>query len=127
MAYYLAGPMRGLPNSNFPAFDEAREHLRSFGFDVLCPVEDASQRFSAGIAADDTNYHAQMWHCFEMVQRSEGVIVLPGWARSVGAKAEVLVAVNTGKPVFAYHKHRPRAQVLEELVGLNISTTAERL
>lgn len=125
MAYYLCGPMRGLPHSNFPAFEEAREHLRSLGFDAICPVEAAKERLGADIQADDSNYHDQMWHCFDMVQRCDGVIVLPGWAKSEGAKAEVLVAVDTGKPVYAYHKHRPH--VLEELVGVKITTRAEML
>jgi len=125
MAFYVAGPMRGLPNSNFDSFVEAREHLRSAGYDVICPVETAQERLGESVQADDSNFYEQMWHCYNAVLKSEGVIVLPGWGRSEGAKAEVLVAVTTGKPIYAYHKHRPH--FLEELPNVKITTRAEVL
>jgi hypothetical protein len=125
MAFYLAGPMRGLPNSNFDSFAEAREHLRGAGYAVICPVEAGEARLGEIVPADDKNFYKQMHHCYNAVLESEGVIVLPGWGRSEGAKAEVLVAVTTGKPIYAYHKHRPH--FLEELPNVKITTRAEVL
>ena len=66
-----------------------------------------------------------MMFCYKAVLECEGVIVLPGWGRSDGAKAEVLVATTLGKPVYAYHKHRP--QFIEELPNVKIATRAEVL
>jgi hypothetical protein len=119
MKYYLAGPMRGLPNSNYDAFAEARGRLRQAGYEVHCPAEGATR------PATDDSFAPQMQGCLEGVLKSEALIVLPGWAKSEGAKVEVAVAVATGKRVFAYHRHRPH--FIEELENLKIVTRAEML
>lgn len=36
---YISGPMTGMPNMNFPAFNAEAERLRTLGFDVVNPVE----------------------------------------------------------------------------------------
>ena len=36
---YIAGSMRGLPESNYPQFENAARFLRSEGWDVCSPVE----------------------------------------------------------------------------------------
>jgi hypothetical protein len=36
---YIAGPMRNCPLFNFPAFDKARDFLRSIGFNPISPVD----------------------------------------------------------------------------------------
>ena len=37
MRLYLAGPMSGIKDFNFPAFNEAAEHLRKLGYEVFNP------------------------------------------------------------------------------------------
>ncbi len=39
MRLYIAGPMTGLPDFNYPAFEEARAQLESEGYAVLCPTD----------------------------------------------------------------------------------------
>lgn len=36
---YVAGPMRGIPYFNYPAFDAARDKLFALGFDVINPAD----------------------------------------------------------------------------------------
>ena len=48
---YLAGPMRGIANFNFPAFDFAAHKLRNQGFYVFSPAE--RDRSIYGTALED--------------------------------------------------------------------------
>lgn len=127
MKYYLAGPMTGIPHHNYPSFKEARERIRSMGYEVFCPAEHAESE-----GYEDTTPVTREWVQEKMrifvstiVNDCDGVIVLPGWPQSEGAKVEVAVAVSAGKPVFAYHRHRP--QILEALENVKVVTRAEML
>jgi len=37
--YYISGPMTGLPEHNFPAFNAAAAYYRERGFEVINPAE----------------------------------------------------------------------------------------
>jgi hypothetical protein len=39
MHYYIAGPMRGYDQCNFPAFDRARDHIIGMGHVVTSPAD----------------------------------------------------------------------------------------
>lgn len=91
MRLYIAGPMTGLPDLNFPAFHAAAAVLRSAGHDVINPAE---------INPD----HGVPWA--ECMRRDipqlctcEGVAVLPGWRSSRGASLEVHIAEALGMSV----------------------------
>lgn len=96
---YLAGPMRGYPAYNFPAFHAAAAALRAKGCEVWSPAEhDLSTGF------DPANDTAKELSCYmerdlAEVCRADAVAVLPGWEKSTGAKLEVHVARVVGKPV----------------------------
>lgn len=126
MKYYLAGPMQGIPAYNFPAFKEARERLRLNKYEVHCPAEeDETNGFDTSAPLPADFLPKKLAECFQKVLDCDAVIVLPGWAKSEGAKAEVLIAVETGKPIFSYHHHRP--ELLEELHNIKIVTRAEMI
>ena len=97
---YLAGPMRGYPEYNFPEFHAAAESLRIRGFEVWSPAErDEAEGF------DPKNDEAQsikhyMFYDLPAVMQSDAVAVLPGWADSAGARLEVFAAWTVGMPVF---------------------------
>lgn len=116
MKVYIAGPMTGLPQFNFPAFDEAAAHLRATGFDVVSPAElDDPEDRAAALASPDGAMHGghhmnKTWGDFlarDVKLLADGgieaVFVLPGWQGSSGARLETFVAsAIKGMPVFAY-------------------------
>jgi Holliday junction resolvase RusA-like endonuclease len=106
---YLAGPMRGIAEQNFPAFHAATRALRDGGVEVWSPAEyDLSQGHDptgtsgseAELAASGFDIRGALcadltWICKE----ADVVIVLPGWEHSRGALAEVWTAHAIGIPV----------------------------
>lgn len=132
---YLAGPMTGIPAFNFPAFDEACATLRAAGHEILSPHEldpPAVQR--AARASPDGRFFAdgtlagESWG--DMLSRdvkivadeSSGVVLLPGWERSRGARLEAFVAVLCRLPVYVYSPravgHIGQAGLMELRAGL---------
>jgi len=88
---YLAGPMTGLPDLNFPAFHAAAESLRAQGRVVFNPAE-------LGFGAND--YREALTACLAWIcAEAEALVVLPGWEKSPGAQAEVATAYALGLQV----------------------------
>lgn len=92
MMIYIAGPMTGYLDFNYPAFNAAAEELRLAGYTVLNPV-DAEQHNDTGKPQEWDWY---MRHTLRMVLAAEGLALLPGWANSKGAALEVHVATALG-------------------------------
>lgn len=93
--FYLAGPMRGYQHFNFPAFLMAARVLEARGFEIVSPAEkDLEAGFdpSRPIEGQKFDVGAAFRWDFEAVVKSRGIILMPGWDRSTGAKAERLVA-----------------------------------
>ena len=87
---YVAGPMTGLPEFNYPAFRAAGSLLAAEGFDVLNPVEVEQENASGEPQAWDW----YMRRALRMVVDADGVALLPGWERSRGARLEFHVATS---------------------------------
>lgn len=92
---YVSGPMSGIEDSNYPAFNEAAEELRDVGYTVLNPAE---------INPDGYQYADLLAMDIKDVLECEGVAVLEGWWNSVGARLEVNIAGTLGKPVRPVHE-----------------------
>ncbi len=75
---YIAGPMSGLPEFNYPVFFAAEEYLRSHGAKVMNPAV-----LPAGF-----EHHEYMQIAIPMLQTCEAVAFLPGWQQSKGARME---------------------------------------
>ncbi len=110
MKVYLAGPMTGIPNFNFPAFHAAAAKLRAEGHEVFSPAEKDIERHGVDISksnwAGDVEMAARV-HGFSKRQaladdtqwiclHADAVAVLPGWSRSKGACAEIALAEALG-------------------------------
>jgi hypothetical protein len=77
---YLAGPMSGLPEFNYPAFYEAATKLRAMGHTVLNPAENP-------VPACGT-WQGYMRLSLAQLVQCECIVLLPGWADSRGALIE---------------------------------------
>ena len=101
MNVYLAGPMRGYPEFNFPAFHAAAARLRLAAIEVSSPAEhDVQGGFDPTGSDEDFDLRAALRWDLEQVMAVEMVVVLPGWEKSKGAKAEVALAEALGTPVY---------------------------
>lgn len=114
--YYLAGPMSGIPRFNIPAFDEAAEALREAGYHIVSPAEldDPVTREMAynspdGATLQDKHPNGESWGDFLsrdvkiVADKVNGIIVLPGWERSRGARLEMMVALLCGHEIRYYN------------------------
>lgn len=102
---YIAGPMTGIKDWNFPAFFDAEYQLLELGYTVLNPahndgknVEDALK--SAG-SPEKPNYPWAYYMKRDLphVMSCDMVCLLPGWQNSRGALLEVHVAQALGLPL----------------------------
>lgn len=85
---YIAGPMTGLPDLNFPTFNLAAALLRLHGFKVVNPAE-----FGFG---PDTPWQACMRVGIAQLTSCDAICLLKGWEKSKGATLEVMVAKELG-------------------------------
>jgi hypothetical protein len=105
---YIAGPMRGLPEYNFPAFHEAEAVLREAGWETFNPARDDEEAGFDPKAPDAEVLPLKhyMHKDLPMVCESDAVFVLPGWEGSEGARLELIVAHRCEIPVFRYAEFR---------------------
>ena len=103
---YLAGPMRGIKDYNFPAFHEATAWLRSEHWTVFSPAERDEADPSIDHTVDVAGWNGSrgldyfMAHDLKAVCEMDAVVLLPGWEKSQGARLETMVAVEISHPVF---------------------------
>lgn len=91
MIVYIAGPMTGLPDCNYPAFHEAAAALRALGYTVINPAESFDGR-------TDLPRITYLRRAVTDVARADALAILPGWETSNGARLEVEIARQIGLP-----------------------------
>jgi hypothetical protein len=99
---YLAGPMQGYKDFNFPAFFRAAEDLRARGFEVFSPAERDIEVHGEGVykgneTGDVAQAAADSGFCLRsalaadtdyIAREATTIALLPGWEHSSGALAE---------------------------------------
>jgi hypothetical protein len=124
---YIAGPMSGVPQFNYPAFDEAAGYIRGMGYEAISPAEmDDPHIREAALASETGNFREfdellkgedhepETWGDFLsrdvklIADEVDAVALLDGWENSRGARLEAFVALSVQKPVFRF-----RGDVLE--------------
>jgi len=111
---YLAGPMRGIKNFNFPAFHEAAAILRKKGLTVFSPAEKDLEKYDESVLSSPTgNLKTAEKKGFDLrsalatdlnwiCRRANMVCLLPGWEKSKGACAEKATAEALGIEITLY-------------------------
>ena len=105
---YIAGPMTGIPEFNFPAFDYAAKLLRSDGWSIISPAEmDRHDGFdetgcTGHEALTDTQRQRFAANDIQALLNVNAIILLPGWANSTGATNEAKVASWLGRAGYEF-------------------------
>lgn len=86
MRVYISGPMTGIEDYNYPAFNAAAKRLKSDGQTPLNPAANPS----------GLEYKHYMDIAMAMIRSSDAVLCLSGWRDSRGARAEVAYAESLG-------------------------------
>lgn len=112
MIVYIAGPMTGIKDFNYPAFDAAEAELRSRGITTLNPV---------GSEAKNDTGKPQTWdwymrHAIRAVTFADAVCLLPGWETSKGVAVELTIARALELDV------RPYASWISDLDALAVTS-----
>lgn len=136
---YIAGPMRGIPHFNFPAFDAAKAYLIGQGYDVLSPADfdrvlddfdpyKPEYETAEGCAdfPKTMDFKRVVTRDLTAVTQCDAVASLPGWEKSKGAIAEIAVANWMGKPVIHLLCNAYRHNEVEYAVVTAASTTLEQ-
>jgi nucleoside 2-deoxyribosyltransferase len=93
---YVAGPMSGLPNLNWEAFDAKEKQLRADGWDVVNP---AAMDRDAGIEPDQVgeyDYEEAASRDVEALRSCDAIYLMSGFQFSKGACWERALARHWG-------------------------------
>lgn len=105
---YVAGPMTGLPEFNYPAFEQAAGDLILAGYEVLSPhTIDATE----GTVPGEQSWDWYMRRALAMMLRCDGVALLPRWYDSRGAKIEYDLAYELKMPCAPVNRWLERRRV----------------
>lgn len=90
---YLAGPMTGYDNFNFPTFNAEADRLRALGFDVKNPADHGM--------IDGYGWADYMRLDIAQLVTCDAIALLHGWEKSKGATIEHRLAVDLGLAVLS--------------------------
>jgi hypothetical protein len=136
--WYVAGPMTNIPRFNYPMFRAATAHLRGLGLAVVSPEEMDSDLMRAlawespdGDASKLAKATGETWG--DVLARDVkvisdtlgGIVVLPNWEKSRGARLEVFVGLLTGKKFAVYDAETEivypvRREVMQDYIKANM-------
>lgn len=130
--FYLAGPMTGYPQFNFPAFHAAAKALRAAGIDIVSPAEldektEVAEKAMKSQTGDLTDAGIEeTWG--DLLARDvklvadevDGIIFLPGWQASRGARLEGFVGILCEKEFYTYCEENGVEEISAAEVGTEI-------
>ena len=96
MKVYVSGPMTGIPEENFPAFNAAARALCLIGYTVVNPAEFDTDVDGLGERARWVKY---LKADIKALMDCDGIVMLPGWEQSKGATLEHFNAKALDMPI----------------------------
>lgn len=102
---YIAGPMSGYPDLNFPAFHAAAAEYRKRGCFVINPAEinggadEPAMCSTMSKAEYEGHWRKCMRADINALLSCEMIVMLDGWTKSKGARLEHHIAVELGMAV----------------------------
>lgn len=131
---YIAGPMSGYPEFNFPAFYAAEKRWKEKGYRVFNPANKEAERtldpdaYRHGDAekASETGFsfrEAYLWDVKKVIE-ADAIYMLNGWQFSPGACGEHAVAIAMKRHYPDYEVHYEGTPTEKSLLG---ATAAKRI
>lgn len=117
MKVYIAGPMTGYEEFNFPQFFQAERELVALGHEPLNPAWNNGDNLEQAIIdAEESgrNWYDYMRKDLVYLSQADAVVVLEGWKKSKGAQLEVHIARKLDMPILILEDGKlvPRIEVL---------------
>jgi len=114
---YIAGPMSGVENWNFPAFFEAERQLLELGHEVINPAHNDGLTYEDALASANAGKHSWDWYMRRDLTNlitCDAICLLPEWKSSKGASLEVTVARSLDMPLYILRDGKliPRVEIL---------------
>lgn len=101
-SFYISGPMTGIEDFNFPAFERAAILLRGMGYEAHSPHEVIhDEPAGTGSLPWESYLRKDM---ILLLEKCDHILLLAGWHRSRGAKLEVHVANELGMPAYILYE-----------------------
>lgn len=88
---YIAGPMTGIQDLNYPAFNAEAARLRGLGYHVENPAENPEPACGS--------WQGYMRMAIKQLVECDIIVMLPGYTMSKGAMLEMQIASRLGMPV----------------------------
>ena len=93
---YLAGPMTGLPEFNYPAFFTETDRLQALGYQVENPANNPEPPCKS--------WEGYMRLALAQMVRCDTIAMLPNWGNSRGAAIEFRLAGDLGMHIVDAHE-----------------------
>ena len=111
---YIAGPMTGLADFNYPTFNAWENVLKMVGWQVLNPAK-IGEPFGT---AEEINANPKLLKAvinaeLAAVAGADAIFLLEGWEKSAGARRELAVALNNGLIILTNSVMSPEHYAIE--------------
>lgn len=114
---YIAGPMRGYPQFNFPLFAAVTKLWRELGWDVVSPAEEDVKHDGVDPLQGPTSelpFSHYMHRDIQILLGVDAIAFLPAWENSRGARIEYVVGKALDLKMYDAISGRPLETTMTE-------------